>query len=268
MAFAGRALASTRTAPLERLIPAQDLALDLAANLATGADMAAVSSGTDGLDLRQSVADLFRTSIIPGADVNPAGRQLAAFSAGDDSGATLTGSASSGASGTTSSGSAALLSRLGSTTLPGLQPLGDAGAFSAGLADRLLMLGGPGAHTARLKLYPEHLGELKVDIRIDDGSAEVWFGTTTPQAREAIEGSLPRLRELFADQGIQLTRAQIDAGGGQMGNSGFGQERRMPDGAGAWRDVPAWQPGGTGGGAGPAGRIAAGTSARLLDVWA
>ena len=74
--------------------------------------------------------------------------------------------------------------------------------------------------------------------------------------------------ELFADQGIQLTRTQVDAGGGQTGNSGFGQERRMTGGAGAWNDAPAWQRGRPGAGAEPAGGIAASGPARLLGVWA
>jgi hypothetical protein len=94
----------------------------------------------------------------------------------------------------------------------------------------------------------------------------VWFGTTTSQARDAIEGSLPRLRDLFAEQGIQLTRTQVDVGGGQTGNPGFGQDRRMTGGAGPWSDTPMWER--REAGAEPAGRIAAGSSARLLDVWA
>lgn len=227
----------------------------------------ALASG-DVVALRNTSPDLlFRSSGLPGAGTEFLAGQLAAFAASNDS-STGTGLSALTGTGTTDAGSAALLGRLGSTSLPPLQPLGDAGAFAGGLADRLLTLGGPGAHSARLKLHPEHLGELDVEISIEDGNAQVWFGTTTSQARDAIEGSLPRLRELFADQGIQLTRTQVDAGGGQTGNSGFGQERRMTGGAEAWNDAPTWQRGRPGAGAEPAGGIAARTSARLLDVWA
>jgi len=268
MAFAAHALAATRkagslNAPLERLAPLQEL--DLAAIRTTGTDAPLPLNGTDGAVLRQSVADLFRTPVIQGAGAELGGRQLAAFAMADDRGSTDLSRASTGAPGTAGSGSAALLNRPGSAALPGLQPLGDASAFSAGLADRLLMLGGPGSHTARLKLYPEHLGELKIDIRIDDGSAEVRFGTTTAQAREAIEGSLPRLRELFADQGIQLTRTQVDAGTGQMGHPG--SETRQPM-TGDW-PAPSDSGGRPAAGATAVpGMGAPATTSRLLDVWA
>lgn len=145
---------------------------------------------------------------------------------------------------------------------PALQPLGEPRAWTEGLGDRLLTLAGPGTHSARLKLHPESLGALDVEIRIDDGGAQVWFGTSHQQAREAIESSLPRLREMFADQGLNLIRAQVDTGA----------ERRTPhqpvsppdpDLAGSpasWsrRPAPAFSPAATGD---P-------LSSRLLDVWA
>ncbi|MBL8200129.1 MAG: flagellar hook-length control protein FliK [Chromatiales bacterium] len=226
-------------------------------------------AGGDVLAPRSLSVDLpFRSGGLPGAGTEFLAGQLAAFAASSDRSNPGTGLSALSGTGTTDAGSAALLGRLGSTGLPPLQPLGNAIAFAGGLADRLLTLGGPGAHSARLKLHPEHLGELDVEISIEDGTARVWFGTTTGQARDAIEASLPRLRELFAEQGIQLTRTQIDAGGGQMGNSAFGQERRMTGGSDGWRDIPAWRPGRAGASAEPGGGIAAGTSARLLDVWA
>ncbi|MDH5255437.1 MAG: flagellar hook-length control protein FliK [Gammaproteobacteria bacterium] len=227
-------------------------------------------AGTDGLVLRSAAAEqLVRGAGLAGTGTEFLAGQLAAFAAGSDgdTGRGLPAVTSSGGSGS-DTGSAALLGRLGSTGLPPLQPQGDAGAFAGGLADRLLTLGGPGAHSARLKLHPESLGELDVEITMDDGTAQVWFGTTTSQARDAIEGSLPRLRDLFAEQGIQLTRTQVDVGGGQAGNPGFGQERRMTGGAGAWSDAPAWRQGRPGGGAETAGRTADTLPARLLDVWA
>jgi flagellar hook-length control protein FliK len=201
-----------------------------------------ILAGGDGLAPNSTTPELLiRGAVLPGAGTEFLAGHLAAFAASSDSSSGAGLPALTTGSGTSDASSAALLNRLGSTGLPPLQPQGDASAFAGGLADRLLSLGGPGSHSARLKLHPEHLGELDVEITMDDGTAQVWFGTTSSQAREAIEGTLPRLREMFAEQGIQLTRTQVDAGGGQMGNSGFGQERRMTDGAGAWNDVPAWQ---------------------------
>ncbi len=255
----------------ERSTPSADPALEVGyagTPVASDGVASGAPAGGEIPGLRSTSADpLVRFGGLPASGTEFLAGQLAAFAAGNDS-STGTGLPAQSGTGTTDAGSAALLGRLGTTGLPPLQPLGNAGAFAGGLADRLLTLGGPGAHSARLKLHPENLGELDVEITMDDGTAQVWFGTTTSQAREAIEASLPRLRELFADQGIQLTRTQVDAGGGQMGNPGFGQERRMTGGAGPWSDAPGWQPGSPGPGAGPAGDTAARGSSRLLDVWA
>ena len=161
---------------------------------------------------------------------------------------------------------------LGSVSLPALQPLGNAASFANGLADRLLTLGGPGSHSARLQLHPEHLGALDVEIQLDDGTAQVWFGTSTPQARAAIEASLPKLHELFAEQGIQLTRTQVDSGSGQQSGYSTGQNgdayRRAP-GSPAGYPGASWQQGTRAATALAGLPVGAGRpSNRLVDVWA
>jgi flagellar hook-length control protein FliK len=124
-----------------------------------------------------------------------------------------------------------------------LAPLGDSATFATGLGERLVALGRDGLQTARLRLHPESLGALEVRIRVDAGQAEVWFGTGQADARDAIEGTLPRLREMFAAQGIELGRVQVElrpepgAGPGWQAGSGpaAGDQRspgRYPDPAG------------------------------------
>ena len=59
--------------------------------------------------------------------------------------------------------------------------------------------------TTSLRLWPEHLGPLEVRITMNDDQASVWFGAAHADTRAAIENALPRLRELFASQGLSLT---------------------------------------------------------------
>ncbi len=167
---------------------------------------------------------------VPVASTDFTAGMLAVFTASSVSNNGLPGSTPLAATGAGGTGTVPLGIRQDGGMPPILQPLADPGAFAGGLADRLLALGGPGVQTARLRLHPEQLGALTVEIQIEDGTAQVWFGTTTSQAQSAIEGSLPRLRELFAEQGIALTRTQVDAFAGQMGNSGSDQRRRMAGG--------------------------------------
>lgn len=204
----------------------------------------------------------------PTASTEFAAGVLAALTNGTPSDNRLPGPAPLAATGGAGSGNGALAARQDSGLPPALLPLGDAGSFAGGLADRLLTLGGAGVQTARLQLHPEQLGALTVRIQIEDGTAQVWFGTSTSQAHTAIEGSLPKLRELFADQGIVLTRTQVDVGAGQLGNSASDQQRRSaaspsPDLDRPWRAAsPARSP------SIPFLARAVGAPSRRLDVWA
>lgn len=233
----------------------------------------ALAPGLDSAPaLRLSAADLLRNALQPAAGVEvpvtTLGQQIAAFAAGGDSATGLPATATLSGSGGSDTGNAALLSRLGTSTLPPLQPLGNHANFAGGLADRLLTLGGVGSHTARLQLHPESLGKLDVEIQIEDGSAQVWFGTSTSQAREAIEASLPRLKELFAEQGIALTRTQVDSGSGQMGNPNAFQQRQATGTNPFAPDLRGWAPARGEPSALPNPLATRALSTRLVDVWA
>ena len=66
-----------------------------------------------------------------------------------------------------------------------------------------------GHEAASLRLSPEHLGPVEVRISVDDGKASVYFGAANADTRSALEQSLPRLRELFASQGMVLADAGV-----------------------------------------------------------
>lgn len=66
-----------------------------------------------------------------------------------------------------------------------------------------------GKHTASLRLSPEHLGPLEVRITMNGDQASVQFGAQHVDTRNAIENALPRLREMFASQGLSLADANV-----------------------------------------------------------
>jgi flagellar hook-length control protein FliK len=66
-----------------------------------------------------------------------------------------------------------------------------------------------GREAASLRLSPEHLGPLDIRISMNDGQASVYFGASNPDTRSALEQSLPRLRELFASNGLVLADAGV-----------------------------------------------------------
>jgi len=87
-------------------------------------------------------------------------------------------------------------------------PVGS-GAWSDELGSRLTLMAQQGIATASLRLSPAHLGPLEVHIAVRDNNATVWFGSLQSDTRAALEQALPRLRELFASQGLHLTNAGV-----------------------------------------------------------
>lgn len=57
---------------------------------------------------------------------------------------------------------------------------------------------------AELHLNPPHLGPLDVTLKLNGDQATALFSSPHAAVREAIEQSLPKLREMFADNGIML----------------------------------------------------------------
>jgi flagellar hook-length control protein FliK len=88
------------------------------------------------------------------------------------------------------------------------QPVGSA-AWADEIGSRVVMMTESGNHTASLKLSPEHLGPLEINITVRDDKASVWFGAAHADTRAAIETSLPRLREMFEAQGLSLADAGV-----------------------------------------------------------
>lgn len=139
-------------------------------------------------------------------------------------------------------------------------------SWSRNLGNHLLVLAGKGTTTAQLSLDPESLGPLKVTIELNEEQAQLRFSSPQTATREALEAALPRLRELFADQGLELVRAEVDSGDGE------------PAGRQSSQDPPGRQTGWSADAAAPALRAAADRllagllpvagPSRLLDVWA
>jgi flagellar hook-length control protein FliK len=77
------------------------------------------------------------------------------------------------------------------------------------LAHRLVMMAREGESVAQLRLVPQELGPLDIQISVRDGEANVHFGAAHAETRAALESSLPRLRELLSAQGLQLANASV-----------------------------------------------------------
>ena len=77
------------------------------------------------------------------------------------------------------------------------------------LSSRIRWMGDIKLSSAELKLHPAELGAVEIQISTEDDQTRVSFITSNAAAKEVIESSLPRLRELLAEGGLQLEQGDV-----------------------------------------------------------
>jgi len=117
------------------------------------------------------------------------------------------------------------------------QAVGSKGWDSA-IADRVMWMVQGEQQFARLKLNPPHLGPLEVRVSVNHDQASVSFIAQQAAVREALEAALPRLREMFDHQSLQLVRADVGDSGAQPRDQAPGSATRDAHFAGHWGGDP------------------------------
>lgn len=84
--------------------------------------------------------------------------------------------------------------------------------WGAAVGARLAVSVAQGVQSASIALNPEDLGPLQLTLRVSDDDASVTFVSNHVAVRDAIEAALPRLREMLADEGINLADVDVFTG--------------------------------------------------------
>jgi len=87
-------------------------------------------------------------------------------------------------------------------------PVGQPG-FGQELSERVVVLARGGIQTAQISLEPAGLGPVGVSIQVHGHAASLVFTAQHETTRNALEAELPRLREMFAASGMQLSDASV-----------------------------------------------------------
>lgn len=77
------------------------------------------------------------------------------------------------------------------------------------LGQRLVMMVSSKLKSAEIHLNPKDLGPLEVRIRMHEDKAHVVFTSQVAQTREALEQSVPRLREMLDQNGVALGNVDV-----------------------------------------------------------
>jgi flagellar hook-length control protein FliK len=81
--------------------------------------------------------------------------------------------------------------------------------FDDGLGTRIAWMAEQKLGHAEIRLNPEHAGPIEVRIQLDGSQVSASFNSANAEVRQALEASLPRLREMLGQQGMQLGNTDI-----------------------------------------------------------
>jgi flagellar hook-length control protein FliK len=169
-------------------------------------DGVSLSSGTTAqsltADLMQNTAESLKTEEDPGSTQEASNTA----SATDTSGATAAASTFQAHLGVSSQSQTQATQNAANTQIN--TPVGASG-FTDEVGDKITWMAHQGVQSASLQMTPEHMGPVEVKISVQDGSATVSINAAHADTRAALEQALPRLREMFSTQGMNLTDASV-----------------------------------------------------------
>jgi len=115
-------------------------------------------------------------------------------------------------------------------------------AWAADFGQKVVWLATQDKQSAQITLNPPQMGPIEISLSVKNDHATAHFASANPEVREAIESSMPRLREMLAGVGVELGQTNVSAesfrqaqdwhgghsGGGHRGNDGDGDVRALP----------------------------------------
>jgi flagellar hook-length control protein FliK len=84
---------------------------------------------------------------------------------------------------------------------------------------------GKGNGTITVRLNPVELGELQVNLRIENQQVKVEIITDNRTVRDALMGNLDHLKETLLKQNLTMERFDVSSGGGNGFSQGFREDR-------------------------------------------
>nr|WP_320166945.1 flagellar hook-length control protein FliK [uncultured Methylophaga sp.] len=123
-------------------------------------------------------------------------------------GASPTTNTSTASSVASTSGSSPSASASAVASLP-VQPNIQSSAWSQVMNSRVVWMAKEGIQQAEMKMNPANLGPVEVKLHVQNEQASVTFLAQHSTTRDALEQALPKLRESFAENGMQLTHAEV-----------------------------------------------------------
>lgn len=97
-------------------------------------------------------------------------------------------------------------------------PVQQAG-WGEAVGNRLMLMVNDKIQTANIHLNPAELGPIEIKINVNQDQASVHFVSNNSVVRDAIEDAFPRLKEMFSQNGLSLSDANVSQQSSQQSNS-------------------------------------------------
>lgn len=104
-----------------------------------------------------------------------------------------------------------------------------AGQWGEAVTEKVMWMSSKGIKEATIQLDPPELGSLQIKVGLIQDQAQVSFTVQNPSVREALDQQSMRLREMFAEDGLNLTDVDVsdqssqEESGEEQGQRSFGQ---------------------------------------------
>jgi len=126
-------------------------------------------------------------------------------------------------------------------------PLALDDGFDDGFSSRIAWMADQKVGHAEIRVTPDHLGAIDVRLQVDGNRVNAEFHSAQADVRHALESSLPRLRDMLGQQGLQLGQADVGqrqaqqqpGSNGTASMSGGGNERGDAANDAGWTRGPA-----------------------------
>lgn len=95
------------------------------------------------------------------------------------------------------------------------QPVDPSAGYDDRFANHVSMLAGQRITQATIRVSPEHMGTIDIRLQVDGTQVRAEFHSARADVRQTLEASLPRLRDMLDQHGLQLAHAGVGQGRGQ-----------------------------------------------------
>lgn len=115
------------------------------------------------------------------------------------------------------------------TMVPGQPVQMQQSGWSEAVVDRVMWLSSQNLKSAEIQLDPAELGrmEIRIDMNKDQTQTQVTFLSPHAGVRDALEGQMQRLRDMFAQQGMTMDVNVSDQSKGWQGDGGDSRGRSV-----------------------------------------